>query len=296
MQRPQIETCVLETLEHYSIYLWTSLVKPHLWLERLPGLQHMQQLRVVDFQQHSSDFASKVWVHTLNQREQPLTQHLLLLLGWGSGQHGGSQRLLAMDMHCLGWSLEIKVFSTSCFGIYIAKVDKPVLNCWLMYVLIHSKPGCSKWLFLLYPTQFFPSCTQTYWCRHCLNLIGSKTCTISKSTYLWHLCSSWHALWGRIPHVRCVLESSPLLRGTCGHCCTNAGHLWVGDSHWLLASDWATIQRGTHLWLWRGSCLAHYRGGWWHTVACKPNTYVDDIISERHEIPMYNGTEVYQPK
>merc|ERR1719270_3343865 len=39
-----------------------------------------------------------VRVHPLDQREQSLTQHLLLLLRRGGGQHGRSQRLLAGDL------------------------------------------------------------------------------------------------------------------------------------------------------------------------------------------------------
>ena len=45
------------------------------------------------------DLSSEFWVHSLDEREETLSQHLLLLLGWGRGQHGCGQRLLALDQH-----------------------------------------------------------------------------------------------------------------------------------------------------------------------------------------------------
>ena len=60
-------------------------------------LKHVNELGVVDLQKHTSDLAGQVWVHALDQREDAFTQHLLLLLWGSSGQHGGGQRLLALD-------------------------------------------------------------------------------------------------------------------------------------------------------------------------------------------------------
>ena len=57
----------------------------------------MQQFRVVNFQQHSGDFAGQVGVHALNEGEETFSQHLLLFLEWGGGQHGGCQGLLTWD-------------------------------------------------------------------------------------------------------------------------------------------------------------------------------------------------------
>ena len=69
-------------------------------------LQHVKELSVVDLEQHAGDLSGEVWVHPLDQREESLTQHLLLLLGRSGGQHGGGERLLALDddgLLCL-WS------------------------------------------------------------------------------------------------------------------------------------------------------------------------------------------------
>lgn len=66
----------------------------------------MQQLRVVNLQQHASDLASQLGVHGLDEREQSLTQHLLLFLGWSGSQHTGCQRLLALDVDSLRGTLQ----------------------------------------------------------------------------------------------------------------------------------------------------------------------------------------------
>ena len=66
----------------------------------------MKKLSVVDLKQHAGDLSGEVRVHPLDQREETLAQHLLLLLGWSGGQHGGGERLLALDedgLLCL-WS------------------------------------------------------------------------------------------------------------------------------------------------------------------------------------------------
>lgn len=44
-----------------------------LWAERLWGLQHVEQLRVVDLQQHACDLACQAGVHVLDQWKQTLT-------------------------------------------------------------------------------------------------------------------------------------------------------------------------------------------------------------------------------
>ena len=85
----------------------------YLALKRAMVLQHVEQLGVVNLEQHASDLTSHVWVHPLDQREQSLTQHLLLLLWRSCGQHSGSQWLLTWDLdrwlrhgrgdHSLAW-------------------------------------------------------------------------------------------------------------------------------------------------------------------------------------------------
>ena len=60
-------------------------------------LQHVDQIRVIDLQKHTRDLARQVGMHCGNQREQTLTQHLFLFIGRGRGQHGGRQRLLALN-------------------------------------------------------------------------------------------------------------------------------------------------------------------------------------------------------
>lgn len=44
----------------------------NLGVQGLGGLQHVQQLRVVNLQQHPGDFSSQVWVEGADQRVQPL--------------------------------------------------------------------------------------------------------------------------------------------------------------------------------------------------------------------------------
>ena len=73
----------------------------HLGLERLLVLEHVEQLGVVDLEQHAGDFSGQVGVGLLNEREETLSQHLLLLLRRSRGQHGGGERLLARDDHSL---------------------------------------------------------------------------------------------------------------------------------------------------------------------------------------------------
>merc|ERR1712203_1248514 len=60
-------------------------------LEGLLVLQHVNQLRVVDLEQHAGDLAGQVRIHGLDEREEALAQHLLLLLWRSGGQHGGRQ-------------------------------------------------------------------------------------------------------------------------------------------------------------------------------------------------------------
>ncbi len=44
-----------------------------LWPQGLRRLQHVQQLRVIDLQQHSGDLSSQTGMHVLDEREQTLT-------------------------------------------------------------------------------------------------------------------------------------------------------------------------------------------------------------------------------
>ena len=69
----------------------------HLGAERLGGLQHVQQLRAVDLQQHPSYLPSQVRVHRLDEWEQALTQHLLLFLG---GEGVAVARMEAVSGSC----------------------------------------------------------------------------------------------------------------------------------------------------------------------------------------------------
>ena len=73
----------------------------NLALQGLVMLQHVQQLGVVDLEKHARNFSGQVGEHALDEREQALTEHLLLFLWLGSRQHGRGQRLLALDHHCL---------------------------------------------------------------------------------------------------------------------------------------------------------------------------------------------------
>merc|ERR1719400_693454 len=76
----------------------------NLALERVLVLKHVDKLSVVDLKQHAGDLAGEVGEHALDEREQPLAKHLLLLLRRGRSKHRGSQMLLALDEHCLlGW-------------------------------------------------------------------------------------------------------------------------------------------------------------------------------------------------
>ena len=59
-------------------------------------LQHVEELRIVDLEQHAGDLSGQVGEHPLDEREETLAQHLLLLLGRGSRQHGGRQRFLRL--------------------------------------------------------------------------------------------------------------------------------------------------------------------------------------------------------
>ena len=77
-----------------------------LGLEGLARLEHVQQLRVVYLEQHAGDLASELRVHLLDEREEAFTQHLLLFLGWGGGQHAGGERGLAGDHHGLRGHLQ----------------------------------------------------------------------------------------------------------------------------------------------------------------------------------------------
>ena len=76
-------------------------VKTYLLLQEVVILQHVQQLGVVDLQEHAGDLSGQVRVHSLDKREETLAEHLLLLLGRSGGQHGGGERLLALDDDCL---------------------------------------------------------------------------------------------------------------------------------------------------------------------------------------------------
>jgi len=69
----------------------------NLALERVVILQHVEELSVIDLEQHAGDLAGQVGVHPLDEREESLTQHLLLLLRRSGGQHASSEGLLALD-------------------------------------------------------------------------------------------------------------------------------------------------------------------------------------------------------
>ena len=73
----------------------------YLALERVVILQHVKEISIVNLQQHSSDLSSKIWIHSGDEWEESLTQHLLLFLWRSSSQHGGSQWLLSWDLDSL---------------------------------------------------------------------------------------------------------------------------------------------------------------------------------------------------
>lgn len=68
-------------------------------LEGLLVLQHVDQLGVVDLQEHAGDLAGQLGVHALDEGEEALAQHLLLLLWRSRRKHRSCQRLLALDQH-----------------------------------------------------------------------------------------------------------------------------------------------------------------------------------------------------
>ena len=70
----------------------------YLALERVLVLKHVDKLSVVDLKQHAGDLAGEVGEHALDEREQPLPEHLLLLLWRGSRKHRGRQRLLKDEL------------------------------------------------------------------------------------------------------------------------------------------------------------------------------------------------------
>ena len=90
----------------------------------------MEELRVVDFEQHASDLSSELWVHGGDEREETLAQHLFLLL-WGSrGQHGGRQRLLALHVHSLGWGLKVRedLIGIGIFNIFTIQYNNDIFH------------------------------------------------------------------------------------------------------------------------------------------------------------------------
>lgn len=65
----------------------------HLGLKGLLILDHVQELRVFDLQQHAGDLTSQIGVHMLNHRIQTLAEDLFLLLRLGVGQQRGNELL-----------------------------------------------------------------------------------------------------------------------------------------------------------------------------------------------------------
>ena len=70
-----------------------TLTTTHLGLEGLRRLQHVQQLRVVNLQEHAGDLAGQGGGQPADEGKQSLPQHLLLLLCRRRRQQGGGQRL-----------------------------------------------------------------------------------------------------------------------------------------------------------------------------------------------------------
>lgn len=114
---------------NFKIIFPNSKFSCYLGLERLMMFKHVKKLGVVYLQQHASNLSSQVWVHTLDQWEQTFTQHLLLLLWWGSGQHCCSQRLLPLNVH----SLENVILNVILTFVFITK--KSIL----IYIYIWKK-------------------------------------------------------------------------------------------------------------------------------------------------------------
>ena len=53
----------------------------HFHLEQILGVKHVQNLGVVDLQEHACDLAGLIGLHFTNHWEELLSQHLLLFLG-----------------------------------------------------------------------------------------------------------------------------------------------------------------------------------------------------------------------
>ena len=85
----------------------------------------MQQLGVVDLEQHARDLADDLvrrvvlGNHLGDQLEEALAQHLLLLLKWRRRQHARRQRLLTLDVEGV-----IRVDNTSNL-----KIDEALNTC-----------------------------------------------------------------------------------------------------------------------------------------------------------------------
>eukprot|EP00054_Salpingoeca_dolichothecata_P013759 m.76961 g.76961 ORF g.76961 m.76961 type:complete len:670 (-) comp20641_c0_seq1:217-2226(-) len=80
----------------------------HLGAKSSRVFEQMQQFRVIHFQKHASNLASKFRVSEVNLREETFTQHLLLLGLGGRDKGRGSQRFLTLlDERSLGDRLSL---------------------------------------------------------------------------------------------------------------------------------------------------------------------------------------------
>lgn len=74
-------------LQHSDCFLY-------LGFECLLIFEHVQQLRILNLQQHARDFASQCGMHTFNHRIQTLAKDLFLFLWLGISQQRGNELLL----------------------------------------------------------------------------------------------------------------------------------------------------------------------------------------------------------
>jgi len=88
-----------------SSFSLVSLKNSHsflnLALEGILILQHVNKLSVINLEQHAGDLACQIGEHPLDEREETLTQHLLLFLWRSRSEHGSSEGLLSLHEHSL---------------------------------------------------------------------------------------------------------------------------------------------------------------------------------------------------
>merc|ERR1712079_97310 len=201
----------------------------HLALKGLAVFQHVNQLRIVDLQQHACDLSSEFRIHSLNKGEQAFTQHLLLFL-WGSScQHGSCEWFLSLDKYSRLWLL---------LGNWLRSNHSHILswipNTWSIFVV-------SPWHILFDCSSLSCLC-----CRSCSLLIDCHHSWIlsgSRSKMRWQLTSDTpHHCWHHL-----------LTHWASNHSCSRS--LGLIHSPW---SSWATSSES---WI-----HAHLHLTWWYSA------------------------------